>query len=366
MVISERPREADNSNVLVVCDALTATQTISFDCLKAYGVTVDYWDARLQQKKIKQGLTFEQIVPDYTPDAVILSRVQSEFGPLFVKWARDRGSTIIYHIDDDLLEVPPSLGADKLAVYSDPSRLAILRDLMGTADVVYASTPFLANRLIEHGVEAPVIAGEIYCAPSPAEIATPLDATLPVLGYMGSSSHAKDLAPIVPVIGRLLEERPSLSFELFGSIEIPEQLAIFAPRVRRYTGFRSYRQFVERMKIMGWWVGLAPLEDNPFNLCKADTKWVEYTLSGCAVVASDLPVYARACADGAGLQAGDPDDWYAKISALLDDRVLRRAMVSRAQEKLATIYAEDLLGEQVLAIMRSAQDQRSRRLSDAQ
>ncbi len=43
-----------------------------------------------------------------------------------------------------------------------------------------------------------------------------------------------------------------------------------------------------------------------------------------AVVASDLPVYERACADGAGMLADGEDAWYAALNTLIRDGARRR------------------------------------------
>jgi len=119
---------------------------------------------------------------------------------------------------------------------------------------------------------------------------------------------------------------------------------------------KDYAGFLQRLRALGWWVGLAPLEDHAFNRCKADTKWVEYTLAGTAAVAADLPVYHRACADGAGLLAasGAGAGWEAQVGRLLASRRLRDATLARARERLAARYGHAELGAQVLAMVERA------------
>ncbi|MEX0409746.1 glycosyltransferase [Aquibium sp. LZ166] len=355
-MISEAARAAGNSkatelSVVVACDAIQATQIISFNCLRTEGIRLDYWDASQFLPLVKSGKPVEEYLPASPPSVLVLSRFGGVLGPTLIRWARRHAVPVIFHIDDDLLDVPTSLGPAKYAHYRDPNRLAVLRESMDSADLVYASTGPLAARLVEHGISSPIVAGDLYCSVDPATIFPPVPATLPVIGYMGSSGHAADLALVLPVIIDLLESRPNLSFELFGTIPMPYELSRFGPRVLHHPGFTDYGDFLTRMKILGWWIGLAPLEDNNFNRCKADTKWVEYTQAGCAVVASDLPVYARACAQGAGFLAGPPDEWLAKVKLLLDSSEIRTSIVARAQQKLATSYTDDMLRQQVMAIL---------------
>lgn len=338
--------------LLVVSDAIAATQTISFGPLASRGIGIAFWDERTHGKAVREGrASLDDVLARTAPKAVVLSRCVHPVSLDVLGWARRRGLAVVYHIDDDLLDVPDTLGLEKHAFYQDPARLRILRDAMQGSDLVYASTGPLAERLRAHGITTPVVAGDIYCSVDPETIRAALPAHVPVIGYMGSAGHQQDLAAIVPVIARLLDARPALSFELFGTITRPAALDRFGERVRWYAGFRDYDAFLARMRVMGWWIGLAPLEDNAFNRCKADTKWVEYTLAGCAVVAQDLPVYDRACADGCGLQAGPPEAWETALVRLLDDARLRGDMVRRAQARLVTHYAHDILVTQVCDIL---------------
>jgi glycosyltransferase involved in cell wall biosynthesis len=104
------------------------------------------------------------------------------------------------------------------------------------------------------------------------------------------------------------------------------------------------------LRSLGWWVGLAPLEDNAFNRCKADTKWVEYSLAGAAVIASDLVVYRHACADGAGVLAKSAGEWTEAILGLIHRPGHRASMIEAAQQKLRERYTHERLRQQVVAI----------------
>jgi glycosyltransferase involved in cell wall biosynthesis len=121
----------------------------------------------------------------------------------------------------------------------------------------------------------------------------------------------------------------------------------FGDRYSHHAAEPDYGRFLERLSELGWWVGLAPLEDNPFNRCKADTKWVEYCWARIAVVASDLPTYHRACAEGAGLLANGLDAWERAIELLLTDSQFRDAQCTAAAQRLRKLYSRNQLARQV-------------------
>jgi glycosyltransferase involved in cell wall biosynthesis len=106
-----------------------------------------------------------------------------------------------------------------------------------------------------------------------------------------------------------------------------------------------------------WDIGLAPLRATPFNIVKADTKWVDYTSIGAAVVASANTAYDRCCAEGCGMLVSGDDGWRAALQALIDNPDQRFAMVEAAQSRLVRDYSRDALTRQVLDMFALATQQ---------
>lgn len=348
--------------VLVIADAIGATQQISF--LQPLRRAIAAKEIALHfepRSKVKTELL------DYyeacKPDILVMSRFTSLDAAPLVERARATGVPIVFHIDDDLLKVPKNLGQAKYDAYNRPARLQALRTNMETADLLYASTPALAETFRSYGIAAEIIAGDLYCTVDAAAIQPPIPALEPVIGYMGSEGHAADLAMVLPAIEQLMEHIPSLRFETYGTIRSPDELARFGSRIGHHAATANYSGFLSKLCSLGWWVGLAPLEDTPFNLCKADTKWVEYSYAGVATVTSDLPVYTRACADGSGMQATTIDEWREAMMTLIVRRDARETLVARAQEKLASVYSHDALEKQVLAVFADARVKAAERRS---
>ncbi|WP_088626289.1 hypothetical protein [Oceanicola sp. 22II-s10i] len=354
-MIASRPASAwAPERLLVVADRVGATQEISFaqPLASRPGDMLVYFDKNLRQKEaIRARFDYVQ------PTLLVLSRYTYQNGLYWAQLARQAGIPVIFHIDDDLLQVPMSLGPEKYAAYNDPARLKALRDNMEACDLLYASTAPLAEDLRGHGIRVPIVAGDIYCSVD-LDTAPPLPpATGPVIGYMGSGGHAADLEMIEGAIARLMLRFPTLRFEIFGTLPIPRALQPFSDRVGHVTpGMLDYDDFIALLRRLGWWIGLAPLEDNRFNRCKADTKWVEYSQAGIPVVASDLPVYHRACAGGAGFLAGDEEAWYGYMERLILDPGRRAETTSRAAQRLKTVYQRENLTRQVLEIFGQVRD----------
>jgi hypothetical protein len=347
--------------ILVVTDSKrgpTATQIISFG--QPFGDGADPDCSVAFEQGNRQAGEIAKVFARQAPDLLVLSRYMSSSGLEWIALARSADIPVIFHIDDDLLAVPRSLGDAKYSVYSDPERLNALRNNIESSDLLYASTAELTKRCLEHNVRTPIVAGEIYCSVSPTDIgATIPAATGPVIGYAGTSGHKSDLAMILPAICTVMDAVPSLQFEVFGTIEMPSEVARFGKRARHLPPMANYRDYVAFLRSLGWWVGLAPLEDNRFNRCKADTKWVEYSMAGMAVVASNLPVYHRACSGGGGILKGD-GDWSESLLRLIYQPESRCKMIEIAQDKLRRSYTHEKLRQQVIEIFGKAVAARKR------
>lgn len=331
----------------------TATQMISF--AQPFAEAPDAPFRMVFERDYASVAEVESAFNAQRADVLVLSRYTSGFGSDWIRLARQAGIPVIFHIDDDLLAVPPSLGEAKFKAYNSPERLQALRDNIDGSDLLYVSTAELATRFHEHGIRTPIVAGDVYCAVAHDEIgALTGPASGPVIGYMGTAGHSADLAMIMPAACEVMESIPGLQFEVFGTIKMPSQLERFGSRVRHIPPVADYSEFLPFLRSLGWWVGLAPLEDNVFNRCKADTKWVEYSLAGMAVVASDLPVYHRACADGAGILASSTGEWSESIRKLILEPLERRRMIEAAQTKLRQTYSHEKLRQQVINVFEQA------------
>ena len=114
--------------VLVVTDSMrgpTATQKISFEqpfgIGNSSGYAIDFESDRPNAAEI--AAAFES----RNADLLVLSRFTSASGLEWIGAARDAGVAVVFHIDDDLLAVPESLGEAKYNAYNRPERLQALR-----------------------------------------------------------------------------------------------------------------------------------------------------------------------------------------------------------------------------------------------
>lgn len=342
-------------NILVLTEYVNATYFISFDApLGAMYRRGELNFAVACQARV-DGLGSEAwtVLRDkFRPDLLVLTRYGLPSGLEIMRQAQEAGVPAIYHIDDDLLDLPASLGADIKKRNGSSLVKEARRQMLMHASLVYASTAVLAERMQGRFPRQKIFHG-IY-ASYPGDATTPSSSTAGdgslTIGYMGSRGHVADLELAVPAIRQLLIQRPKLRFETFGTIGMPQTLVSFGARVVAHPVSKSYNAFLGQLSRLSWAVGLAPLVDEPFNRCKAPTKFIEYASAGIPIVASDTAVYRDVISkSGGGVLVNN--DWESSIDAVIASPGKGAAMVASARGYCRSHFAPELLEAQLRAVM---------------
>ena len=234
---------------------------------------------------------------------------------------------IVYEIDDDLLALPSDHPLHAQAAAGKDGVQRLLR----RADAVTVTTPLLAEVMRVHNPRVFVLPNYIDPTlwPPLQPRAADNDAPLTV-AYAGTFTHARDLAFLLPLIGRLRAAYPGrLRFSFMGCA--PAALAQ-ADDVTFDKGGYEYPVYAQKLRAAPFDIAIAPLEDTPFNRAKSNIKYLEYARCRIPGVYARLAPYASCVRDGENglLASADPDEWFAKIRMLIDDAALRRRIADAA------------------------------------
>ena len=245
-------------------------------------------------------------------DVIVLQRPSAPDVAAFIAYLVEHGKHVVVDVDDRFDAIDSRNSAWH---YYNHSPLAIrsLRSGLAAATVVTCSTPDLAAL---HG-------GLVVENCVPATYLDLAGARDPVVGWTGSLAvHPRDLAVVGGGFARALDAHPDWSVRIVGeAIGTGTQLGL--PADPPGTGWLHIRQYPEAVARLG--LGLAPLEDTPFNRAKSWLKALEYSALGVPFVASALPEYARL---GAGTLATNPRQWKGAVNALLADADRRDEQVA--------------------------------------
>ncbi len=287
-------------------------------------------------------------------DLVLLQRSfpQKETWPLIVS-ALASGKPVLYDLDDNFFAMPA--GHPMTESVAD-NCLPFITKLIKRLKLVSVSTPALRDAI------QPLTGARIEVLPNflPDRLWKPVPPPMPsdgplCIGYAGSFTHGRDLA--------LAEEALIHTAERFGDRVRILLFGCGTPELKRLPQTRmlpfdySYAAFADTLPALGLHIGLAPLQDAPFNHCKSDIKWQEYAASGiCGIYSDCAPYSARVRSGENGLLAGEsPQDWEQALAFLLETPAACRRIALAAQEELlSSCLLSQKLGQYLSVWLRAA------------
>jgi glycosyltransferase involved in cell wall biosynthesis len=267
----------------------------------------------------------------------------------FLEALQDRGVPLVLDLDDHLLlkgtaDAEYDAHQRSLARALDAARLVLvsttlLGDLLAGRTSRVAVVPNLIDeRLFLSGVQRrPETAG---ADPRSLRIV-----------YVGSSTHAHDLALLRPVMVALDREHPGrFALNVVGGEPAGADQDWYT-RVVVPNDCKPYPRFVRWLRTQRpmWDLAVAPLRDDEFNRYKSDLKYLEYAALGLPGIYSDRAAYTTVRDGSTGIKVGDGvSEWTEALAALADspalrDRLAENAFAEVTAQRLLRHGAEDLL-----------------------
>lgn len=242
------------------------------------------------------------------------------------------GTPFIYEVDDLLMEIPPNNPNREFAMQCRPFVL----DVMQKAAAITVSTEALKAELLRWNPNIyvlPNLIDERLWSQTQQPHAGPV-----VIGFTGTSTHGDDLRLIEDAFIQISAKHgQGVAFQFMGCVT--DRLArLPGAKVAEFTP--DYESFARALQTTPMDVAVVSLEDNLFNRCKSNIKWLEYSACGIAGVYSDLPPYNSCIRHGqTGLLVGNRvQDWLQAIDTLVTNASLRRAIAQQARQEVLADY----------------------------
>jgi SAM-dependent methyltransferase len=267
---------------------------------------------------------------DASYDAYVCQRTTSANAIPFLHWMKRSERKLIWDLDDDFFAIPEWSPAYN-AVREDGS-LTALPVYLDLATVVTVTNQSLADRIAE---EQDFTRDKLRVLPNLIDPALyePQDRSrnrVPRVMWTGSAYHAADLAILVPVLERLVAET-DWEFVFVGSM--PDEAKKLPTNRVWQIGGAPIQYYPRLLCDIRADVALAVIAGSVFDRSKSAIKWMECTLSGAAVVATNYGPYAEAIEhDRTGLLVENTTDaWF---NAILKAFVHRHRLVAAARDEV--------------------------------
>jgi hypothetical protein len=261
---------------------------------------------------------------------VVISRYVTNKWLEALEQLKQKGSRIIYFMDDDLfdwraLKYLPLRYKVKILSGSLYYRSRLLK----LCAQIWVSTDYLANK---YASVQPLI-----LQPMLSDHAQRSQKAILVC-YHGTAAHGREIKWLLPIIEGVQARTDNVYFELSGNDAVYKQLKGF-PRVSvlhpmSWSNYFSYTAIQQRH------VGLAPLLPGAFNAARGPTKFFDYARMGAIGLYSKRAPYLGFINDGVDgiLLDNDPELWFESLIALAQDETKRERMVLEIRRRI-----EDML-----------------------
>jgi tetratricopeptide (TPR) repeat protein len=252
---------------------------------------------------------------------------------------RRQGRPTVYELSDNILALHEGVGVR--GWFSDPLNLALAFHYLKLADGVQVTGPGLAERFGFVNERTVIFENQMATVGSAGRQAS----DRVIVGWAGSSGHKRDIEAVADSVAQVMRDCPQVDFAFMGDEGIYRVLAASLPQGRiTHTPpgtLEEYLLFLQKLTI-----GIAPLEDNPYNRCRSDVKFLEYASRGVVPVLSSLAPYRASAQPGeTAFLYESPRQLVEILSALahdadLRDRIGRAAHAYVMRSRRETVHAE--------------------------
>lgn len=272
-----------------------------------------------------------------------------------MKLMKNMGIKLVFEYDDNVFEVNPysphyldygteeftdeysgikiwENGKNGFDIEKNRRRLDSIKEGCELSDLITVTQPHLAEVFKKYN-------DNVVCLPNCVDPALwqklPLKRSNPDevrLFWAGGCSHYIDWLHLVEPLRIVMEQNKNVKLVVMGQAfeatlrELPQDRVEIHPWVH----FEAYPM---RVSILDPDISLIPLDDNEFNRCKSNIKWVEMAAMGVPSVVSAVSPYIEHY-NGKNMVAVDnfDDAWIQGMNALINDRILRAKIGAEAQQ----------------------------------
>jgi len=243
-------------------------------------------------------------------DAVLLQRKVLTAWDGF--WLRRYARRVIYDFDDAVMY------ADRKGGRGSRIRFHRFGRSVALSDLVIAGNGYLAEHAQQYNTNVRVLPTGLDLGPYRESAPRKDDGTVRLV-WIGSHSTLRYLQEIGPVLDTLASRFPHVVLRIICD-------AFFDLEVMKVEK-RLWSEPTAAADLASSDIGLAPLPDNPFTRGKCGFKILQYQAAGLPVVASPVGVNAQYVRDGGtGFLARDAAQWLDRLSTVVENRELRRAL----------------------------------------
>lgn len=314
-----------------------------------------------RQKRIHFGVVTESEVTVahlHASDMVLFCRNSDPASDWILEECLYRNIPTVYHLDDNLWEVPQGLLYSDY--YNDPQRIRRMERFLSRASLVRVYSQPLLERAQQFNSNVDLVVPCIDMSLVPRTALPRWDDKIRITYVTGRGGGDPLISLISRDLFKLLDAYPD-KVEMYWWGDVPAEF-LHHPSTRLALVLHDYDQFLPYLAQSGFDIGLAPLTPTFFHLSKTNTKFRDYGACRISGIYSDVEVYS-CCVEHEKtglLVPNTPGAWFDAMQRLLLDADLRRRIQEAAYAYVDQHYRQELVEQQWLEVIDSLLDARRR------
>ena len=270
---------------------------------------------------------------------ISLQRANNEYFQTWIPKIKETGTKLVSDMDDLLWGIPSSNLAHR---HYPKKELDKLDFVMKNSDALTCSTIPLQGYLRDRFKIEPIVIPNMYH--TPPDFIKPKNDKIRI-GWHGSYTHAGDFDHHLVKAIRELKKKYDFEFHTFGFC--PQ----FFKDIAIHTEWTGIDTFIQTLIGLNLDIGIIVAQDNFFNACKSNLKYIEYSLAKTVSVAHNVYPYSNTIDDGVNgfLIKKEKTDWKTYLEELIVNEELRVTMAERANEKVKKEFTFEGNGDLILS-----------------
>ena len=264
----------------------------------------------------------------YEHNIVILQRHYHPDLLKFVDVMHEKGKQVWYDIDDLLWDIPNANSAKKAWT---KNMLKDAQNLISVCDVVTVSTKPLYDYIKRFNKN-------VYIMPNMVEdnfIKKEKNDKVRIL-YFGSNTHSGDFSSAVKYGLDEIVKQDNVELIFMGYI--PDEYKTVA----KYVEYVDIKNYISTLQSINPDICIMPLDNNHFNCCKSNLKYLESTLAGAVSIASNIYPYSKTIEHNYnGLLCSKGQEWKKALIELVNDKNYREHMYDIASTHVQIYFTWD-------------------------
>jgi len=223
-------------------------------------------------------------------DVVVFCRNTEPIYASFLDQALSQGKPIIFDLDDNFWDIPFEHDAELASYHRLPVRLQQLEKYLKHADLIRVYSPVMKDLVGAFNKNVHLVkAGVDFSMPPPPSTPKRNDGVIHAV-YATSRIVDTQYQLFLPALRKAMDRFPD-AFDLTIWGCQPTEFVDY-PQVKTWPLVGDYESFFREFAHAKFDIGLAPLENTQFNLCKTNTKYRDYGACRIAGIYSNMDVYS--------------------------------------------------------------------------